>query len=294
MLNELQLKDLEEKLKTNDYIASKPKDFQISNSKAIKEVCRIGFVAIVFGWILIGFLSGLITSLINNEFTGELSVFIFIITIMIMIKTYHEHSISPELAEKIHNLQNKVIEHNKNVYNNLLKSELEDNKIDNLTKELSIYHWDFHQEEVLGVNDDNKYLAYYKLEFNAFKSKFSGIIQKVDYKNIIKYELIDNSTTSQTATSITSSNAGKALGGAIISDLLIGNSTTGAIIGGSGKRTTETTYKTSVKNDYQIVIYLNSLEYSTITINTPYRNKVNDIISLLEYILHNQTEQNYI
>lgn len=45
---------------------------------------------------------------------------------------------------------------------------------------------------------------------------------------------------------------------------------------------------------YQIVIYLNSLEYSTITINTSYRNKVNDIISLLEYILHNQTEQNHI
>lgn len=101
MLNELQLKDLEEKLKTNDYIASKPKDFQISNSKAIKEVCKIGFWAIVFGWILIGFLSGLITSLINNEFTGELSVFIFIITIMIIDKTYHEHSISPELAEKL-------------------------------------------------------------------------------------------------------------------------------------------------------------------------------------------------
>ena len=144
------------------------------------------------------------------------------------------------------------------------------------------------------MNDDNKNLVYYKLEFNACKSKFSGVIQKVDYKNIIKYELIDNSITSQTATSITSSNAGKALGGAIISDLLIGNSTTGAIIGRSGKRTTETTYKTSVKNDYQIVIYLNSLDCSTITINTPYRNKVNDIISLLEYILHNQTEQNHI
>ena len=80
----------------------------------------------------------------------------------------------------------------------------------------------------------------------------------------------------------------------ILGDLLIGNSTTGAIIGGSGKRTTETTYKTSVKNDYQIVIYLNSLDCSTITINTPYRNKVNDIISLLEYILHNRTEQNHI
>ena len=197
-----------------------------------------------------------------------------------MTKTYHEHSISPELVEKINNLQNKVNEHNKNVYNNLLQTELVANKIDNLTKELSIYHWEFHQEEVLGVNDDNKYLAYYKLEFNSFTSKFSGVIQKVDYNNIIKYELIDNSTTSQTATSITSSNAGKALGG--------------AIIGGSGKRTTETTYKTSVKNDYQIVIYLNSLDCSTITINTPYRNKVNDIISLLEYILHNQTEQNHI
>ena len=60
------------------------------------------------------------------------------------------------------------------MYNSLLKSELEDNKIGNLTKELSIYHWDFHQEEVLGVNDDNKYLAYYKLEFNSFTSKFSG------------------------------------------------------------------------------------------------------------------------
>ena len=66
------------------------------------------------------------------------------------------------------------------------------------------------------------------------------------------------------------------------------DTTTGAIIGGSGERKTETKYKTSVEESYQIIIYLNSLENSTITINTKYRNKVNDIVAMLEYILRNQ------
>lgn len=42
---------------------------------------------------------------------------------------------------------------------------------------------------------------------------------------------------------------------------------------------------------YQIVIYLNSLEDSLFTIDTKSRDKVNEIVSILEYILRNQNQE---
>lgn len=288
MISELELKIIEEKLNTNEYIVV-GKDFIPKNGdKIFKWIKNLFFI------ICIIILSAIfnINSGSDNSFVFYIILLsVFLIGTLILVRWYFLNCAADDFVVRAKTLKKKIDEHNKNVYDNLLKSELMANEIDNLTKEISIYHWDFAQEEVLGVNNDNKYLAYYKLGFNSSTSKFYGIIQKVDYNNIIKYELIDNSTTSQTATSITSSNAGKAFGGAIATGLLLDDATTGAIIGSSGQRKTETTFKTTVKNSYQIVIYLNSLENSTITINTTYRNKVNEIVSILEYILRNQNNQ---
>ena len=114
----------------------------------------------------------------------------------------------------------------------------------------------------------------------------SCTVHQANYSEILRYSFLDKSTSTQVATSTTSSNSGKALGGAIASQVLIGNATAGAVIGGSGQRTTETTYKTKVNNKYQITIYLNRLQDSVLTINLTSGNTTNEIISTLEYILN--------
>lgn len=73
-----------------------------------------------------------------------------------------------------------------------------------------------------------------------------------------------------------------------MSGLLFNEATTGAIIGASGKKSTETISKTVVDTLYQIVIYLNSLENSLLTIDTKSRDRVNEIVAVLEYIIRNQ------
>lgn len=288
MVSELELKAIEEKLNSTEFIVV-DRNFIPQKGNNIFEWIKILLFMVSTTIISIIYKSLNINLDNNNTFIFCIILLLILITLtLILIRWYFLNCETDDFVDRAKMLKEKIDKHNQNIYDNLLKSELTANGIDNFTKEISLHHWDFVKDEVLGVNDDDKYLAYYNLEFNSLTCKFAGIVQKVEYCNIIKYELIDNSTTSQTATSITSSNTGKALGGAIISDLLVGNSATGAIIGGSGQRKTETTFKNSVKNFYQIVIYLNSLENSTITINTKYRNKVNDIISILEYILRNQ------
>lgn len=285
MISELELKIIEEKLNTNEYIVV-GKDFIPKNGDNIfKWIKNLFFIICI---IILSAIFNINSSSDNSFVFYIILLSVFLIGTLILVRWYVLNCATDDFVVRAKTLKKKIDEHNQNVYDNLLQLELTANEIDNFTKKISLRHLDFVKDEVLGVNDDDKYLAYYNLEFNSSTSKFAGTVQKIEYCNIIKYELIDNSTTSQTATSVTSSNAGKALGGAIISDLLVGNSATGAIIGGSGQRKTETTFKNSVKNSYQIVIYLNSLENSTITINTKYRNKVNDIISILEYILRNQ------
>lgn len=285
MISELECNCIEERLNTDEYIVYKPSDFVITNKEALINATKKYFLILLSG----GLVSYIFSDFINNEnVINGISVFINILAIMFAIKTFRKYSVSNEFIQKASNIQKLVVEHNKKVYNNLMKSELNRHGINNFTREVSIYHFDFVKDESIGINDDEKYFAYYKFSLDYSTGKPVSNIKKFNYKDLIRYDLIDNSTTTQTATSITKSNAGKALGGAAIAGLLFNNATAGAIIGGSGQRKTETTFKTSVKNSYQIVIYLNSLEDPIITINTGSRNKVNEIISMLEYILRNQ------
>lgn len=282
MISELELNNIEEKLNTNEYISCKTSDLKINNSKAWKTCFIRYFLVIVAGEI--------VATLFNSTDNEFFIFFTQIIAIWVAIKTFKEHSVSQELKEKIQNLQEKVEKHNKKVYNYALKTMLQKKGITKVRQEITLSQWWYVSEEKFGVDNDEKAIIYYKFCFQASTSSASpsSFIKKVPYKDIIKYEVIDNSTTTQTSTSITSSNSGKALGGAILSDLLVNNATVGAIIGGSGARITETTYKTTVKNSFQIVIYLNSLEDSIITINTTDRDRLKGIVSILEYALRNQ------
>ena len=283
MISEVEIKIIEDKLNTHEYITYDKSDFKISNGRAWRNAISNYFLVLIGGTLILMIFG----SVINENILGFVYMLIQISAIIFAIKTLQENSNTKEFQDKITNLQKDIVEHNKNVYTYLLMSELEKYEVSNLTKEATLYYNDYIKEEKVGVNDTEKYLAYYEFDLNIYNGKTSAIVQNAYYKDIIKYELIDKSTTTQTATSVTSSNSGKAIGGAIVTGLLMDVATTSAIIGGSGGRKTETKYKTSVEEAYQIIIYLNSLENSTITINTKYRNKVNDIVAMLEYILRN-------
>lgn len=288
MLNEIELNKLEEKLGREEYISIERLNFPKNNDKAWESAISLFFSLGFLGFIL--FLLLLIFGGdSDSNFCCVITVFIGtpIISLISAIISFRKNYSSENFIKKSKKIKRQIEEHNKNIYEKLLTTELFNNGINKLTKEIKILESSC-KEETLGVNDEDKFMIYYKFNLNPLTAKPLAEIQKAKYNDVIKYELIDKSTSTQTATSITNSNFAKAIGGAIVSDLLIGDATTGAIIGGSGARKTETTFKTSTQNLYEIVIYLNSLENSTITINTQYRNKVNDIVSILEYILRNQ------
>ena len=288
MISELELNELLEKINTDEYIPIGLLSFPRNNDKAWGSAISlffgigvIGFIAFILSIIFIGISD-------SNFILPAIVLFITpLVALTMAIVTFRNSYIPKNLIEKANDVKLKIREHNEIVFNKLLTSELHKKGICELTKEIEIYKIS-RTKEAIGVNNNEKYLAYYRFMLNSSTGEISATIQKINYDDFIKYEFIDNSTTTQTATSLSSSNSKKAIGGAIATGLLIGDTATGAIIGGSGQRKTETTFKTSVKNSYQIVIYLNSLEDSIITIDIGSRNKLNEIISLLEYILRNQ------
>lgn len=285
MISELELNELLEKIDTDEYIPigllSLPRNNDEAWGSALSLFFGIGVVGFIAFILLIIFCNGSDSNFIITAiaFWGTP-----IAALVMAIITFKNNYIPKDLIEKAKDIKQKIMKHNEIVFNKLLTSELHKKGICELTKEIEIYKIS-RTKEAIGVNNNEKYLAYYRYSSTG---EIFATVQKINYDDFIKYEFIDNSTTTQTATSLSSSNSKKAIGGAIATGLLIGDTATGAIIGGSGQRKTETTFKTSVKNSYQIVIYLNSLEYSIITINIGSKNKVNEIISILEYILRNQ------
>lgn len=184
-------------------------------------------------------------------------------------------------------LQKQIKEHNTNLFKNYINKTLKENNI-HVNKEIVLESSGYCKEKVL-IDDENKTFNIVKFTMpKNMEDSSSCSIKQAKYSEILRYSFIDKSTSTQVATSTTSSNSKKALSGAIVSDLLIGDATAGAVIGGSGARTTETTYKTKTINKYQITIYLNKLQDSVITINLESGNITNQIISTLEYILRNK------
>ena len=239
---------------------------------------------------IVGAVIGVVWAFIANDTNGFFFPFVLVFKVMVgfivfcIVGYSITSSSNVDKEKKIKKLKSKVVAHNITVFNKYKKERLAFYNIKKVSKEIRIDACDFGYTGVL-IDEENKTFSYISIGMSKTGGK-SCTVHQANYSEILRYSFLDKSTSTQVATSTTSSNSGKALGGAIASQVLIGNATAGAVIGGSGQRTTETTYKTKVNNKYQITIYLNRLQDSVLTINLTSGNTTNEIISTLEYILN--------
>ena len=272
-------KKYENWLKDEDkFITIKDEDFVFENC-TVTVLCWIG-----------GFLGAIWAFAVNNTegfFFSIVLVFKVIVGVIVMGIIGGTITTPSELEheKKVKSLKGKILAHNDKVFENYKKERLVFYNIKKISKEIMIYACRNEYTGVL-IDDENKMFSYVSVSMSSKTGVKSCTVHQSNYSEILRYSFLDKSTSTQVATSTTSSNSGKALGGAIASQVLIGNATAGAVIGGSGQRTTETTYKTKVINKYQITIYLNRLQDSVLTINLTSGNTTNEIISTLEYILN--------
>lgn len=105
-----------------------------------------------------------------------------------------------------------------------------------------------------------------------------------DFKDILTFEIKDNSTTIFTSTSKTSTSTSSMLGRAIVGGILLGEA--GTIIGGStASKSTQTEGRSSTIHDYSIIITLNNLSTPIINLYIGKNGKiVSEIITLLNII----------
>lgn len=289
MLDEFKIEELTQKLNTDEYIVFERFNTNGCLSFFISQVIRI------LTFIVCAIPIGLISQAMEDNYVSEsvmatINIVLFILLILAII--FVPKFIVPlkNMRKQAKELEQKIKTHNEEVYNKFIANELKNNDITNFNKEIKLHGDTMYSKQIesFGVNTDEEYLAYYKISIHLSTGKKSPIVKKAYFKDIILFEVIDKSTSKQIAQSSTSSNSGKAIGGAIVSGLLFDEATTGAIIGASGKKSTETISKAVIDTLYQIVIYLNSLENSLLTIDTKSRDRVNEIISVLEYIIRNQ------
>lgn len=289
MLDEFKIEELTQKLNTDEYIVFERFNTNGCLSFFISQVIRI------LTFIVCAIPIGLISQAMEDNYVSEsvmatINIVLFILLILAVI--FGPKFIVPlkNMRKQAKELEQKIKTHNEEVYNKFIANELKNNDITNFNKEIKLHGDTMYSKQIesFGVNTDEEYLAYYKISIHLSTGKKSPIVKKAYFKDIILFEVIDKSTSKQIAQSSTSSNSGKAIGGAIVSGLLFDEATTGAIIGASGKKSTETISKAVIDTLYQIVIYLNSLENSLLTIDTKSRDRVNEIISVLEYIIRNQ------
>ena len=289
MLDEFKIEELTQKLNTDEYIVFERFNTNGCLSFFISQVIRI------LTFIVCAIPIGLISQAMEDNYVSEsvmatVNIVLFILLILAVI--FVPKFIVPlkNMRKQAKELEQKIKTHNEEVYNKFIANELKNNDITNFNKEIKLHGDTMYSKQIesFGVNTDEEYLAYYKISIHLSTGKKSPIVKKAYFKDIILFEGIDKSTSKQIAQPSTSSNSGKAIGGAIVSGLLFDEATTGAIIGASGKKSTETISKAVIDTLYQIVIYLNSLENSLLTIDTKSRDRVNEIISVLEYIIRNQ------
>lgn len=285
MLDEFKIEELTQKLNTDEYIVFERFNTNGCLSFFISQVIRI------LTFIVCAIPIGLISQAMEDNYVSEnimatVNIVLFILLILAVIFVPKFIVPSKNMRKQAKELEQKIKTHNEEVYNKFIANELKNN----FNKEIKLHGDTMYSKQIesFGINTDEEYFAYYKISIHLSTGKKSSIVKKAYFKDIIRFEVIDKSTSKQIAQSSTSSNSGKAIGGAIVSGLLFDEATTGAIIGASGKKSTETISKAVIDTLYQIVIYLNSLENSLLTIDTKSRDRVNEIISVLEYIIRNQ------
>lgn len=270
-----QLKQIDRNLKNNnEFVEYNKKNYIVDNNEW--QQAGTAFLITIIS-VFFGVLCGI------SEF-GCTVLGIVTMIISALILTTKTSSQKIELST----LEQNLITHNKNYYKNIfVKNTLK--KFGNINKEVTFQDSDYGCQKLI-ANEDTRQLHLLRLSWNLKKYDVKENIQSCNYSEIIKYEVIDNSTSKQIATSVTSSNSDKALVGAVISKILIDDATAGAVIGSSSQKTTQTTYKTLKTNSYQINIFLNKLEDSLISFETSFKSKVPDIISILEYVIRQNQE----
>jgi hypothetical protein len=213
-----------------------------------------------------------------------LAIVIFLITITFTwIFCSSELEKHNESINALKGLQCRVDEHNENFMATTLTKLLDENGVKHVDKEIMLTKTMGHVHKIVIDEVSSIFLL---LDLNCDCSNPIITTQKALFSEILRYNFLDNSTQTQSSISKTSSNSGKALGGAVVSKLLINDATAGAVIGGSGERVTKTKSKTTINPNYQLTIYLNRLDNSVITINTTSGDIMNEIIATLEYILN--------
>lgn len=266
----------------NKYLRYNPAEYkaEISNSDTIGCNAILTFIVLLISsWFICAI------QRIENAFRVSVTLSLIITVIYIV---YALATLKPQdTVDILKKLKNRVDEHNKNFITSTASKLLEENGVETVSKEIMLTRTIDHIEKIVVDESSSTFLL---VDVNCTCPTSRTFTQKALFSEILRYEVIDRTTQTQTATSTTSSNSGKALGGAVVSKLLINDAATGAVIGGSGKRTTQTTYKTTTHEYYNLNIYLNRLEDSIIRINTSSRNNISEIVSVLEFILNNKGE----
>lgn len=117
---------------------------------------------------------------------------------------------------------------------------------------------------------------------------------KIKFDDLIKIDIIDQTTVNTTRQFTMESKTGDSLVGAFLGDALIGGlngGTIGAIAGASSKR--NITEETFVDKEiaFDIVLYLNRLNDNTLTINVNDEKKLRELVGIFQYILNNKTKE---
>lgn len=119
-------------------------------------------------------------------------------------------------------------------------------------------------------------------------SQFSKICK---FQDLIRVEIVDKTQVDTQRTFTMESNAGEAIAGAFLGELLMGgvsSATVGAIAGAAGERTINEHVVTKKTEAYDVVLYLNRLDNSTYTIRVNSEPELRELVGVLEYILNNK------
>lgn len=268
------LRVIDDSLKNNDNFV----EYQESDYVYKEQINFLGLFLIMLSIVIFFIVAACIT---ENAF---LCMFLVVLIIIICLACYMKKQ--EDLKLELVKLEQNLKTHNKNYY---LKTFVEKvlNNLGNISKDVTIHDFDNGCYKLI-INDETKQIHFVQLSWDLTKQNVNELIRSYNYSDILKYEITDNSTSEQFATSVTDSNIDNALLGAAVSKVLVKDPTVGAIIGSNAKRVTNTTFTTVKTLNYQIDIFLNKLDNSIISIETPFKPVINNIVSALEFIINNK------
>lgn len=119
-----------------------------------------------------------------------------------------------------------------------------------------------------------------------------------DFKDLIKYDVVDKTKVDKERTFVKESNIGNVVSGALIGNamqdsMLFGHienaALVGAMAGSAGEQKIHEKVKVTTTVKYDIVFSLNNLQNSSITLTVDTDNRLREIVGIAEYILKNKS-----